>query len=232
MPVLRAILHDRYTWEVHVIAMVFALLVLLFALIPGVTVIMVLPTAFALAAVVVLSFWLHPVTYRNRGVADADGPDRVESDRVGAVQVLDPRLEVVTARRNGMGVPVHSYDNGGLIGRARPVLNDTGRPIRIFSPAQCRRLREVLVPTKDDPFFLIGSPHYAEAIRILGARGRWIRRESIRQINGRYLKADQYVRDADGWLVITNDHEPLTESVRIRIPRDSWLRKDFTHSKR
>lgn len=164
--------------------------------------------------------------------SDGVRSDRVELDRVGAVQVLGPGLEIATARRNDMGVPVHSYDNGGLIGGARLVVNDTGRPIRIFSPAQRARLREVLSPTKDDPYFVIGSPHYVEAIRILGARGRWIRRESVRQINGRYLKADQYVRDADGWLVVINDHEVLTESVRVRIPRDSWLRKDFTHSKR
>lgn len=173
----------------------------------------------------------HAVRPRKES-SDGVQPDRVEPDRVGAVQVLDPGLEIATTRRNGMGIPVHSYDNGGLIGGARPVVNDTGRPIRIFSPAQFTRLREILAPTKDYPYFLVGSPHYAEAVRILGARSRWIRQGSVRQINGRYLKADQFVRDADGSLVVTNDHELLTESVRIRIPRDSWLRKNFTHSKR
>lgn len=231
MPVLRAILHDRYTWEVHVIAMVFALLVLLFALIPGVTVIMVLPTALALAAVVVLSFWLHPVTYRNRGVADADGPDRVESDRVGADQVLDPWMEVVGT----------AFANGGLIGGPQLVVNDTGRPIVIHKPRvhgrtalndYQRLTRKLLAPTKDDPYFRRGTPHAAEVLRILGPSTRLIRNGSVRQINGRYLKADQFLVDESGCPVLDSDGGVKTASVRIRIPRDSWLRKDFTHSRR
>lgn len=246
MPVLRAILHDRYTWEVHAIAVTFALLVLLFALIPGVTVIMVLPTALALAAVVVLTFWLHPVTYRNRGVADADRPDRSEPDRVGAVQVLDPRVAVAAASRNAMGIPACTpaaepvYDNGGLLGGPRLIVNNTGRPIRSYSPEQIEAMRlaelkarKMLAPSKDDPFFLRGSPHYREATRILGGRARLIRNESIRQINGRYLKADQLVTGGNGLPVLSADRLSLkTESVRIRIPRESWLRKDFKHPTR
>ncbi|MGR6523848.1 hypothetical protein ACU5JM_19615 [Rhodococcus erythropolis] len=230
MPVLRAILHDRYTWEVHAAAVALALLVLLFALIPGVTAIMVLPAALALAAVVLLGFWLSPATYRNRGVADADRPDRIKPDRVGAVQVLDPRLAI--------GGP--AFANGGLIGGPQLIVNDTGRPITIHKPPARgrialsdyqREVRKLLAPNKDDPYFRRGTPHAAEAVRILGARARLIRTESVRQINGRYLKADEFVIDESG-LPVRDEADGLkTKSVRIRIPRDSWLCKDFKHTK-
>ncbi|MFF1946922.1 hypothetical protein ACFVWF_32815 [Rhodococcus qingshengii] len=252
MPVLRAILHDRYTWEVHAAAVALALLVLLFALIPGVTAIMVLPAALALAAVVSLGFWLSPVTYRNRGVADADRPDRVEPDRVGVVQVLDPRLEIATtaselfehriaratARRNGMGIPVCSpaveapFDNGGVIGERAVIVNNTGRPIHIFSRSQRTAMRKVLAPSKDDPFFHRGTPHYNEATRVLGKLAGDVLTGSVRQINGRWLKVGIIQKDSAGmWLWDRATGATITKTLRVRIPRDSWLCKDFKHAK-
>lgn len=177
--------------------------------------------------------------------SDGVQPDRVEPDRVGAVQVLDPGLEIATARRNGMGVPVHSpaaelpFGNGGMMGGPVPIRNNSEVAIRIRSQIEdnvvFRRmtlaLREILGPTEDDPYFRRGTPHYREALRILGARARLIRNESVRQINGRYLKADQFLIDESGFPVRDDDEGIKTRSVRIRIPRDSWLRKDFKHSR-
>ena len=244
MPVLRAILHDRWTWEAHAIAVVLALVVLLIAFISGVTIEIVLPAAVGLAAVVVLSFWLSPSTYRYRRVSGADRPIRVEPDRVGAGQVLDPRLALAAARRNAMGIPVYtpaaesSYDHGGLIGGPVTVLNDTGRPIRLYTREQLvtfrrslRAARHASAPTKDDPYFYWGTPHYRETVRILGKRAWQIRDGSVRQINGRYLKADQFVADGPGRFNWGGVDGTKTESVRIRIPRDSWLRTDFKHTK-
>ena len=182
---------------------------------------------------------------------DVDGADRVEPDRVGAVQVLDPRVELEprgaseAVRRNGMGVPVYtpaaesSYDRGGLIGGPVTVLNDTGRPIRIYTREQLVTFRRLIraariasAPTKDDPYFRRQTPQFKEARRILGPRSRLVLAISVRQINGRYLKADQLVIDESGFPVRDGAGGVKTKSVRIRIPRDSWLRKDFKHPKR
>ena len=245
MPALQAILRDRYAWKYHAAALGLSLSVLLFTLIQGVTVALVLPTVIAVLIVGGASFWMHPATYRNRGVPDADRPDRVEPDRMGTVQVLDPRVAVAIVSRNAMGIPVYtpvaesSYDSGGLIGGSVTVPNDTGRPIRIYSQEQLVRFRRLLraariasAPTKDDPYFRRGTLHFREAVRILGPRARVILASSVRQINGRYLKADQFVIDESGFPVRDAADGVKTKSVRIPIPRDSWLRKDFKHPKR
>jgi len=94
-----------------------------------------------------------------------------------------------------------------------------------------RWLRIVLAPTKADPYFRRGTPHYEEATRVLGASARWTLDESVRQISRRWLKVDRFVPDADGWpqLTAANDGTLVTESVRVRIPRDSWLARDYSH---
>lgn len=92
-------------------------------------------------------------------------------------------------------------------------------------------LRDGLAPTEADPYFRRGTPHYREACRVLGGRAGWIAEESVRQINGKWLKVDQFIKGDDGDYVSDPDDRStlLTESVRIRIPRDSWLRRDFNH---
>lgn len=245
MPVLRAILHDPWTWKVHAIAAGIALLVLGFAFIDGVNVGMVFPAAVGMAIAVALSFWLSASTYRYRRVPVVDRPDRVEPDRMGTVQVLDPRVAVAVASRNAMGIPVYtpaaesSYDRGGLIGGHVTALNDTGEVIRFRSPTFAAMLHEQLhaallakVPATTEPYFRWGSRHHNEAVRILGKRAWQIRDGSVRQINGRWLKADQFVTDGPERFNWGGINGTKTESVRIRIPRDSWLRRDFKHPKR
>lgn len=230
MPVLNAILRDRYTWKYHTVAVGISLSIFLFALIPGVSTTMVLPTVAAFLIVGIVLFWTSPDTYRHRGVTHADGADRVEPDRVGTVQVLDPRMEIATtasalfeqriargaARRNGMGVPV--------------VSSPTRRSATAVS-AREREARRLCAPTKADPYIERHTPQWHEVKRILGPRVRLIRIGSVRQINGRWLKADQFVIDESGWPARDGADGIKTQSVRIRIPRDSWLRKDFKHLK-
>lgn len=70
-----------------------------------------------------------------------------------------------------------------------------------------------------------GTSEYDEVTRILGARCRQVADESVRQINGRWLKGSFFVLDAAGQLVIADDRVTLrTIRRRIRIPRDSFLR--------
>ncbi|AUS33385.1 hypothetical protein C1M55_21345 [Rhodococcus qingshengii] len=94
-----------------------------------------------------------------------------------------------------------------------------------------RILRIVLAPTKADPYFRRGTPHYEEATRVLGASAGWTLDESVRQISRRWLKVDRFVPDADGLpqLTAANDGTLVTESVRVRIPRDSWLARGYSH---
>ncbi|MGC0365020.1 hypothetical protein ABH922_003004 [Rhodococcus sp. 27YEA15] len=93
-----------------------------------------------------------------------------------------------------------------------------------------RRMRITLAPTKADPYFRRGTPHYQEATRVLGTQGHRIADESVRQVNARWLKADRFVTDAVSEPVLTADGLSVaTESVRIRIPRDSWLARDYSH---
>ncbi|WP_156665922.1 hypothetical protein [Rhodococcus qingshengii] len=94
-----------------------------------------------------------------------------------------------------------------------------------------RMLRIALAPTKADPYFRRGTPHYEETTRVLGAGAGWTLDESVRQISRRWLKVDRFVPDADGWpqLTAANDGTLVTESVRVRIPRDSWLARDYSH---
>ncbi|GAB6925877.1 hypothetical protein JCM9803A_63270 [Rhodococcus erythropolis] len=94
-----------------------------------------------------------------------------------------------------------------------------------------RMLRILLAPTKADPYFRRGTPHYEEATRVLGASAGWTLDESVRQISRRWLKVDRFVPDADGWpqLTAANDGTLVTESVRVRIPRDSWLARGYSH---
>lgn len=89
-------------------------------------------------------------------------------------------------------------------------------------------LRALEQPTPSDPYFKRNTLRYDEVTRILGGRAARIADESVRQINGRYLKADQFVTDAHGEFVVGDDGTIVTESVRIRIPPDSWLRNGFT----
>ncbi|MCW2089484.1 UNVERIFIED_ORG: hypothetical protein M2328_002764 [Rhodococcus erythropolis] len=89
-------------------------------------------------------------------------------------------------------------------------------------------LRALEQPTQSDPYFKRSTLRYDEVTRILGGRATRIADESVRQINGRYLKADQFVTDAHGEFIVRDDGTIATESVRIRIPRDSWLRNGFT----
>ncbi len=94
-----------------------------------------------------------------------------------------------------------------------------------------RMLRILLAPTKADPYFRRGTPHYEEATRVLGASAGWTLDVSARQISKRWLKVDRFVLDADGEAQLTaaNDGTLVTESVRIRIPRDSWLARGYSH---
>ncbi|MBW0294043.1 hypothetical protein ATN37_25620 [Rhodococcus sp. MH15] len=134
------------------------------------------------------------------------------------------------------------YGDGGLISdnySVVPIPNNTGRPEYIVPKREGekaarrleRMLRIVLAPTKADPYFRRGTPHYEEATRVLGASARWTLDESVRQISRRWLKVDRFVPDVDGWpqLTAANDGTLVTESVRIRIPRDSWLARGYSH---
>ncbi|MFI8664244.1 hypothetical protein ACIGKR_29905 [Rhodococcus qingshengii] len=231
MPVLNAILRDRYTWKYHTVAVGISLSILLFALIPGVSTTMVLPTVAAFLIVGIVLFWTSPNTYRHRGEPDDVRPDRHEPNHVGTVQILDPRMEIATtasalfeqriargtARRNAMGIPV--------------VSSPTKRIATAVS-AREREARRLCAPTKADPYIDRHTPQWHEVKRILGPRARLIRSGSVRQINGRWLKADQFVIDEFGWPVRDGADGLKIQSVRIRIPRDSWLRKDFKHPKR
>lgn len=119
------------------------------------------------------------------------------------------------------------------------VVNNTGRPEYIVPKREGekaarrleRMLRIVLAPTKADPYFRRGTPHYEEAARVLGTRAGWTVDESVRQISRRWLKVDRFVPDADGWpqLTVASDGTLVTESVRIRIPRDSWIARGYSH---
>ncbi len=120
-----------------------------------------------------------------------------------------------------------------------PVVNNTGRPEYIVPKREGekaarrleRMLRIVLATTKADPYFRRGTPHYEEATRVLGGSARWTLDESVRQISRRWLKVDRFVPDADGLpqLTAANDGTLVTESVRVRIPRDSWLARGYSH---
>ena len=131
------------------------------------------------------------------------------------------------------------FDNGGSIGGQVLAVNNTGWSIPVYSRAGFKQTlkwmrkwdRDLMAPTKADPYFRRGTTHYREATRILGGRARWIADESVRQINGKWLKVDQFIEGDDGdYVSDPNDWSTLlTESVRIRIPRDSWLRRDFKH---
>lgn len=79
-------------------------------------------------------------------------------------------------------------------------------------------------PTIDPDYITRGTPEYDEVSRILGPRCRWVADERVRQINGRWLKADCFVPDAAGQHTIVGD-EVLAKSRRIRIPKDSFLRR-------
>lgn len=74
-----------------------------------------------------------------------------------------------------------------------------------------------------------GTPEYDEVVRILGPRARWVADERARQINQRWLKADCFIPNENGehTIVFPADGEAYlpTKSRRIRIPRDSFLRK-------
>lgn len=77
-----------------------------------------------------------------------------------------------------------------------------------------------------------GTHEYDEVTRILGARARWVLDEGARQINQRWLKADCLVPDEHGQYTVV-DGELLVKSRRIRIPKDSFLRKrTFTHGRK
>ncbi|MGC0364795.1 hypothetical protein ABH922_002779 [Rhodococcus sp. 27YEA15] len=138
-------------------------------------------------------------------------------------------IERAVVQRNAMGILVHAptYDNGSLIPK------QTRNYLHAIHVARLREAQKRSTPNGDDPWI---DPHtfaWLEAKRILGRRAQRIRADSIRQISGRYLKADQFILDADGKPKLTaNGLDFATESVRIRIPRDSWLRKNFKHPKR
>lgn len=84
-----------------------------------------------------------------------------------------------------------------------------------------------------DPWVRRHTPHYDEVTRILGpTRSKRIADERVRQISRRWLKADQIIEDCNGELKLNAAGDDImTESVRIRIPRDSWMRRDFKRSR-
>jgi len=71
-----------------------------------------------------------------------------------------------------------------------------------------------------------GTPEYDEVVRFLGSRARWVKDERARQINQRWLKVDCFVRDGHGRPLLNAVGDAVvTKSRRIRIPRDSYLRR-------
>lgn len=74
-------------------------------------------------------------------------------------------------------------------------------------------------------YFERGTREYAEVTRILGDRRFQILDNSARQISGRWLKASQIIMGADGKPQLHPERrdELLTKTVRIRIPRRSFL---------
>ncbi|MFC7450542.1 hypothetical protein [Rhodococcus daqingensis] len=79
--------------------------------------------------------------------------------------------------------------------------------------------------TTDSRNIARGTAEYDEVTRILGRRCRWVADESVRQIDGRWLKATCFVPDANGDHALTaSGDELVTARKRIRIPRDSFMR--------
>ena len=71
-----------------------------------------------------------------------------------------------------------------------------------------------------------GTSEYDEVLRFLGPRAYWVADERVRQINQRWLKADCFVRDEHGQPMLNAAGDAVvTRSRRIRIPRDSFLRR-------